>query len=390
MDQIPLEFGAFLAPWHRVDTDTNAALHQDLDLAVAMDRLGFSEFWMGEHHSGGVEIVADPMIFLAAASQRTSRIRLGLGVMSLPYHNPFLLADRLVLLDHLSRGRLMFGAGPGQLAEDARYLGIDPLENRRKMEQSLDVITRLLRGETVSEKTDWYDLNGAYLQVAPYSTIHTAVTATVSPNGPKLAGRHGAGLLSLAATDPAGAAVLRQHWGIAEEIAAENGQVVDRRHWRLTCPMHIAETEAKARENARHGLLYLMNYLSHVSPGMQEVDDVDVLIDGINTSGFGVIGTPEMAVEQIRRMQEKSGGFGKLLVLHGEWAAIGPSIRSFELIAERVMPEFNGSKARRQRGYDETVTSGGAGAKMTMAAQAAAQARFDSERAAAAAGTVGS
>jgi len=383
MDYAPLEFGAFLAPWHKVDTDTNAAIHQDIEIAVAMDRLGFSEFWIGEHHSGGVEIVADPTVFLAAVSQRTTRIKLGLGVVSLPYHNPFLLADRLVLLDHLSRGRLLFGAGPGQLLDDARMIGIDPLENRRKMEQSFDVITRLLDGETVTEKTDWYDLNGAYLQVAPYSRIPTAVTATVSPTGPKLAGKYGSGLLSLAATDPAGAEMLQKHWGIVEELAAENGRAVDRSNWRLTCPMHIAETEAKARENARHGLLYLMNYLAHVSPGLQQVDDVDVLIDGINSSGFGVIGTPEMAVAQIKRMQEKSGGFGKLLVLHGEWANIRDSVRSFELIAERVMPEFNGSTARRQRGYDETVTSGGAGAKATMEAQAAAQQRFEAERAAA-------
>jgi len=377
-----VEFGAFLAPWHRVDTDAHYAIEQDLELCVAMDRLGFSEFWMGEHHSGGVEIVSDPLMFLAAAAQRTTRIKLGLGVVSLPYHNPFILADRLVLLDHLTNGRMVFGAGPGQLVDDSRSIGIDPLENRRKMEQAFDVITRLLAGETVTEKTDWYDLDRAYIQIAPYSDIQTAVTATVSPTGPKLAGKYGAGILSLAATDPAGAEKLQEHWGIAEQIAAENGQTVDRRNWRLTCPMHIAETEEKARENARHGLLYLMNYLSHVSPGMQEVDDVDLLIDGINSTGFGVIGTPEMAVAQVKRMQEKSGGFGKLLVLHGEWADVPNSLRSMQLIAEQVMPEFNGSKARRQRGYDETVNSDGAGAKATSAGQAEAQARFEAERAA--------
>lgn len=380
MEYVPIEFGAFLAPWHKVDTDANLALHQDLELVQAMDRLGFSEFWMGEHHSGGVEIVSDPLLFIAAAAQRTERIKLGTGVASLPYHNPFMLADRLALLDHLTRGRAMFGAGPGQLADDARMLGIDPVQNRRKMEQSFDVITRLLAGETVTEETDWYKLDEAYLQILPYSDIHTAVTATVSPTGPKLAGKYGAGLLSLAATDPAGAEMLKGHWKIAEEIAAESGQTVERANWRLTCPMHIAETEEQARENARHGLLYLMNYLSHVTPGIEKVDDVDTLIDGINSTGFGVIGTPEMAIEQIRRMQEKSGGFGKLLVLHGEWAKFEESIRSFELIAEKVMPEFNGSRERRQRGYDQTVGSGKTAAEATSAGQAEAQARFEAER----------
>ncbi|MBN9739224.1 MULTISPECIES: LLM class flavin-dependent oxidoreductase [unclassified Pseudonocardia] len=382
MEQTPLEFGAFLAPWHRVDTDATIAIQQDIETAVAMDRLGYSEFWIGEHHSGGVEIVADPLLFIAAAAERTSRIKLGSGVMSLPYHHPFMLADRIVQLDHLTRGRFLFGAGPGQLVDDSRSIGLDAIDNRRKMEESFDVIDRLLAGETVTEKTDWYELDQAYLQLPPYSEeIHKAVTATVSPTGPKLAGRYGAGLLSLAATSPEGSAALKQHWGIVEELAAEHGKTVDRRNWRLTCPMHIAETEAEARENARHGLLYLMNYLAHITPGLAQVDDVDTLIDGMNSTGFGVVGTPDMAIEQIKRMQEASGGFGKLLILHGEWANFPASIRSLELIAEQVMPVFSGSKERRQRGYDQTVASDGAGAKATSAGQAEAQARFEAERA---------
>ncbi len=177
-----MEFGAFLAPWHKVGTDANTAIHQDLQLVEHMDRLGFAEFWIGEHHSGGVEIVASPEMFLAAAAQRTARIKLGLGVVSLPYHNPYMVADRIVLLDHLSRGRAIFGAGPGQLADDAHMIGIDPVQNRRKMEEAFDVIHRLLAGETVTEQTDWYTLKDAYLHVAPYSDIQKAVTATVSPH----------------------------------------------------------------------------------------------------------------------------------------------------------------------------------------------------------------
>ena len=74
---------------------------------------------------------------------------------SLPYHHPFLLADRIVMLDHLTRGRTMFGVGPGQLTSDAMMLGIDPQQQRPRMEEAFDVIMRLFRGETVTEKTDW-------------------------------------------------------------------------------------------------------------------------------------------------------------------------------------------------------------------------------------------
>ena len=376
-----VEFGAFLAPWHKIETDANTAIHQDLQLVEHMDKLGFAEFWIGEHHSGGVEIVSSPEIFLAAAAQRTSRIKLGLGVVSLPYHHPFMIADRLVLLDHLSRGRVIFGAGPGQLADDAHMIGIDPVESRRKMEQAFDVIHRLLDGETVTEETDWYKIQDAYLHVAPYSTIEKAVTATVSPTGPKLAGKYGAGILSLAATNPMGVELLAGHWDIAEQIAAENGRTVSRDQWRLTGLMHVAETEEQARADCRHGLLDLMNYLSHVTPGFDPAPDVDTLIDGVNESGLAVIGTPEMAIAQIERLQEKSGGFGKFLVLHGEWAPQPAALRSFELIAERVAPEFRGARTSRQRGYDQVVNSNRAGADATAAGQAAAQKQFEAERA---------
>ncbi|PKZ64554.1 LLM class flavin-dependent oxidoreductase [Gordonia terrae] len=375
-----MEFGAFLAPWHKVGTDANTAIHQDLQLVEHMDRLGFAEFWIGEHHSGGVEIVASPEMFLAAAAQRTARIKLGLGVVSLPYHNPFMIADRVVLLDHLSRGRAIFGAGPGQLADDAHMIGIDPVQNRRKMEEAFDVIHRLLAGETVTEQTDWYTLKDAYLHLAPYSKIQKAVTATVSPTGPKLAGKYGAGILSLAATNPVGVELLAEHWGIAEQLASESGQEVSRDQWRLTGLMHVAETEQQARDDCRHGLLELMNYLSHVTPGFEQAPDVDTLIDAVNESGLAVIGTPEMAIAQVERLQEKSGGFGKFLVLHGEWAPQPAALRSFELIAERVFPAFSGSHSSRRRGFDQVVNSNRAGAEATAAGQEEARKRYESER----------
>ena len=375
-----VDFGAFLAPWHRADSDANLAIHQDLELVEHLDRLGYAEFWLGEHHSGGVEIVASPEMFMAAAAQRTQRIKLGLGVVSLPYHHPFLVADRLVLLDHLSRGRMIFGAGPGQLADDAKMMGIDPIDSRRKMEEAFDVIHRLLAGETVTHKSDWFTCQDAYLHVAPYSDIQKAVTATVSPTGPKLAGKYGAGILSLAATNPVGVEKLAEHWRIAEEISAENGQTVDRADWRLSGIMHVAETEEQARADVRHGLLYLMNYLSNVTPGFAEAPDVDSLIDGINDAGLAVIGTPEMAIAQIRRLQEKSGGFGKFLVLHGEWASTTAALRSFELIAQQVAPHFNGDRGPRLRGYDQTINSNRSAADITQAAQEEAQKRFDAER----------
>ena len=91
-----MRFGIFLAPFHPVGQNPTLALERDLDLICHLDRLGFDEAWIGEHHSAGYEIIASPEVFIAVAAERTKRIRLGTGVSSLPYHHPLMLADRMV------------------------------------------------------------------------------------------------------------------------------------------------------------------------------------------------------------------------------------------------------------------------------------------------------
>src|SRR5581483_11112488 len=121
-----LRFGIFLAPFHPFGENPTLALERDLELIEWLDRLGYDEAWIGEHHSAGWETIASPELFIGVASQRTRHIRLGTGVVSLPYHHPLMVANRMVLLDHLTRGRVLFGVGPGALASDALMLGIDP------------------------------------------------------------------------------------------------------------------------------------------------------------------------------------------------------------------------------------------------------------------------
>src|SRR5690349_22863572 len=165
----PLRSGIFLAPFHPRADNPTLAMERDFELLQHLDRLNYSEAWIGEHHSGGVEIIAAPDMFIAAAAERTRHIRLGTGVSSLPYHNPFMLASRIVQLDHMTRGRAMFGVGPGALVYDAHKIGIEPDAQRQMMYDSFDVIVRLLNGETVNRKTDWFNLVDAQLQLRPYT-----------------------------------------------------------------------------------------------------------------------------------------------------------------------------------------------------------------------------
>jgi len=382
-----LRFGIFMPPMHKTGVNPTLALHRDLQLLEHLDKLGYHEAWIGEHHSAGSELIASPEVMIAAAAERTKHIKLGTGVNSLPYHHPFMLADRIVMLDHLTRGRMMFGAGPGQLTSDAQMMGIDPMTQRPRMEQSLDVMMRLFRGETVTEKTDWFTCNEAVLQVKPYSDFDVAVASSISPSGSKLAGKYGVGLISIAATEPAAFQMLDYNLKVWEEEATLHGHVVDRSKARLMGPMHIAETVEQAKENCRYGLQWVWEYLSHIIPvgdpnGPPPPTDIDEFVDQANESGRMVIGTPEMAIAQIERLQEKTGGFGCYLFLGADLADWHQTLRSYELFAEQVMPHFTGQLTGPQASYDKVIGAGTRWVDATLGAQMTAIADYEAMKAA--------
>ncbi|KUI44428.1 monooxygenase [Mycobacterium sp. IS-1590] len=343
-----LRFGYFIAPFHRAGTNPTLALQRDLELIEHLDALGFDEAWIGEHHSAGSEIISSPEVFIAAAAQRAKRIRFGTGVISLAYHNPLWAADRLMLLDHLTHGRIIGGMGPGSLPTDSAMIGLTPTDTRELLETNLDIVVRLLKGETVSAKTATHELHAARLQLAPYAEdgIPLAVAAVASPTGARLAGKHGIGLLSIGATLVVeGFDALAHHWGIAEERAAAFGTTVDRRNWSLVCPMHIAETEEQARADVRFGIEHWYRYFQKVAafPQMEVPgENIDEVVDIINGAGAGVIGTPEQARAQVQRLWDQSGGFGCMLQMGHEWANPAATRRSAELFAAEVIPHFQG------------------------------------------------
>ncbi len=344
-----MRFGIFLAPFHSPGQNPTLSLQRDLDLITHLDRLGYDEAWIGEHHSAGMEIIASPEIFIAAAAERTRRIKLGTGVISVGYHHPLWIAQRLVLLDHLTQGRIMFGAGPGSLPTDAAMIGIPQAETRDLLEQGFDLVMKLLTSdEPVNFQNHRWELRDAHLHLRPYSNplFDIAVAAVASPSGPRLAGRHGVGLLSLGATQTAGFDSLGAHWNVMEEQAAHYGTKADRSKWRLVGPVHCAETRAQARQDVAYGIAHWFNYFKTIAglPHMSvSGDSVEEMIDFITASGLGVIGTPEDCKTQIERLVAQSnGGFGAFLMLAHEWANPAATNRSYELFASDVMPEFQG------------------------------------------------
>ena len=343
-----LRFGAFLAPHHPIGESPTLQIQSDLEFVAHIDRLGYDEFWCGEHHSTGWEIIASPEMFLAAAAERTHRIMLGTGVVSLPFHHPFMVAQRMVQLDHQSGGRAIFGSGPGALPSDAHTLGIDPMVLRDRQDEAMAVIRRLFNGERFSYESEWFKLNDAKLQLRPLQkNMEFAVASIVSPSGMTLAGKHEAGILSAGSVTKEGLRALPFQWSFAEESAAKHGNTVDRKDWRVVLSWHIAETRQKAREQARDGLMrhhndYQIRTLAGGEGVIYNTPDEAVDMAAFSDESTAVIGTPGDLVTKIGELMDLTGGFGCVVGFVHDWASREDTLRSWDMVARYVKPEVNG------------------------------------------------
>jgi limonene 1,2-monooxygenase len=360
-----LRFGAFLAPHHPIGEHPMLQFRRDLDLVEQLDRLGYDEFWCGEHHSSGWEMIASPEMFLAAAGERTKRIRLATGVVSLPYHHPYNVAQRMVQLDHMTGGRAIFGSGPGALASDAHTLGIDPMVQRDRQDEAIGIIRRLMRGERVTCESDWFTLRDGALQLLPLQDeMEFAVASQISPSGMTLAGKHGIGVISIGSLSEEGLNALATQWSFAEQAAKKHGTSVDRKNWRVLLSWHIAETREKAIAEARDGLLrhhneYIVGTLQR--PGAKAFKDTDEAIEktAFSAAAAATIGTPDDLVARIKSVLDVSGGFGTVVGFVHDWANPENTARSWDMVARYVVPEINGHLARLRESREFVATNRG-------------------------------
>jgi len=352
-----LRTGIFLAPFHALRENPTLAIDRDMELVEHLDRLNYHEAWIGEHHSGGFEIIGCPEMFIAAAAQRTRTIRLGTGVVSLPYHHPFTLSSRMMQLDHMTRGRAMFGVGPGALIYDAEKIGLKAADQRRRMTESLDCIMELMQGRTVSRKTDWFTLDEARLQLASYSQpgMEMAVACSRSPVGAVASGKHGIGMLSIGGTSDEALLAHAKNWAIHEEAAAKAGKTPDRSKWRIVTFAHVAETREKARADMAYGLADFCRYFTDVATFPIIPPEITDPVEFLASSGLACIGTPDDCIRHFERLWLGSnGGFGAVLLLAQNWADWEATRRSYELMARYVHPHFQRqSNTLRNLSYDD-------------------------------------
>jgi len=347
-------------PLHPAGSDLTETLDADLDQVVTLDGLGYREAWIGEHFTAGWENLAAPDLLIAKAIPLTKNIILGTGVSCLPDHDPFVLAHRIAVLDHLARGRFYWGVGAGSFIGDFEVFGIDPKtgEQRDLTNESLEFILNLWNDPKpgLYENRRWrfrvpdpVAEVGLGVHTKPYQKPHPPIGVagiTAGSGTLRIAGANGWIPMSINFITKD---VLRTHWKSVEDGALETGRTPDRRMWRVARDIYVAETTEEARRDVREGTLardfteYFFKMVPRIRGNLdifkmdKTMADSDVTPDYL-LDNLWIAGSPDDVARQIRELYEYVGGFGVLLVMGHEWKPRDKWERSMRLLAGEVMP----------------------------------------------------
>jgi limonene 1,2-monooxygenase len=352
-----MKFGLFFMPLHAPEECATLGIESDLRYCELADRLGYDEVWIGEHHTSGWETIASPEMFLAAASQRTSRIKLGTGVLTAPLHNPVQAAERITLLDHLSRGRVMLGMGPGLLSSDLKMFGLTSKLSRERIAEEVEIMIGLLHGdEPFSYHGKHYELDDVWVQLRPVQNRLPIALTTSGPasSATTLAAKHDLIMISgnFFATPNA---VMGEHFTALAEQSAGFGHPARRDDWRLATYIYVSESREKALEEISVGAQrfikdYLFSYAgAFVKPKFEAYEgqpSSDMTIEQLAEKAGWIIGDPDSVTRQVAQLEADTGGIGTLLTIGGGWTRPADFEKSMDLFARYVIPNFKGPKPK--------------------------------------------
>lgn len=356
-----MDLGYFFMPMHPPGTDTNTWLQHDLDQVIELDRLGFDEAWFGEHFTNEWETLTSPDIFIAHALGQTKNIRLGTGVNSLSYHHPVHLASRIALVDHLAKGRFMWGVGNGALPTDGALFDID-FSKKQQQAGSRAVLEAVLNlwddPKPGVYETDFFkftvpepdEVTSLRFHMRPYTKPHPPIAAAGSGPTSNMLSYAGANGWIPMSVNFVVAETVKRMWETYEAAAVQAGRVPDRRMWRVTREIVVAKTDEEARELAKSGAL-ARDWMSYLLPLFKLIGeminfkpypdfpddkiDIDYFIDNI-----WIVGSPDTVTQKVQDLYDFTGGFGVLANTAHEWDADGRSRESQRLLAQEVRPNL--------------------------------------------------
>src|SRR5437764_8284214 len=250
-----MDYGLFTMPSHPPERSLYDGHQWDLQQLRWADELGFSEAWIGEHHTAPWEPHPSPDLLVAQALMQTQRMRIGPGGFLMPYHHPAELANRVAMLDHIAQGRLNFGVAASGLPSDWAMFHVDGNsgQHREMTREALDIILRLWGDE------EEFEYDGKYWKVSQpplmYETLRPHIKPFQKPHPPigvaglsknsdtlKLAGERGFIPMSLNLNP----AYVGSHWEAVEEGARRSGRAPSRSEWRMVREVFVAETDEAA------------------------------------------------------------------------------------------------------------------------------------------------
>ncbi len=356
-----MRFGYFTMPLHAPDVPLAETLAEDLYQLEFLDRLGFSEAWIGEHITSAWENIPAPDLLIAQALGRTKQIIFGTGVNCLPNHNPVMLAHRVAQLDHMARGRFYWGIGSGGFVGDLALFEVDAQSGQNRL-VSLDVLDTVLKlwsdpEPGVYEHARWRfrvpEPNPAIsmrMFMRPYQQPHPPIgVAGVTPNSEmyKLAGQRGWMPMSLNLVPVSS---LQKNWQTYAEAATLAGNKPDRGAWRVARDIFVADSAKDARRLAIEGVLgrdwreYFIPLLASgdrlglckTDPAMSDADVTpEYLCDNI-----WIVGDPDQVAAKLRAVVDATGGFGSLLLMGHEWRPRELWESSMQLFVDEVVPRL--------------------------------------------------
>ena len=362
MVMINLEFGIFTMPEHPPWENWTLSYDRDVREAKLAEELGFKEYWIGEHHTGSYENVPVPEYMIAKISEATEKIHLGPGTVNLPYHDPFLVAERLAFLDQLTKGRVMYGYGGGGLPSDMEMLSIEGEDQRPMIAEAIDIIQTYTEAEEpTSYDGEYWSYDDRIVQVPPYQDDPMeAIAGLTRERSYEMAGEMGMGSLSvyftpLEAPDNPEAPDLKDHARALTEAAADAGRdpQVARNDWRIVREVYVSDSKQQAIEEIREGVEKSYGYLIDLGLGALMKEDDEQPDDALTLEWMvenipWIIGSPEDCIRQIKQLHQEVGGFGTLVLNSRDWMPTDLHERSLELFAREVMPAFQANKGPRK------------------------------------------
>lgn len=358
----PLKYSMFVMPIHDRAKPLAQCYDEDLELAVKCEEFGFSDYWVGEHHSSAVESIVMPEVFLGKVLGMTGAIRVGPAPVCLQYHHPAHVASRLAFLDHLSHGRLNVCFGPGTIPTDMEVYGVDPQDAGARVAEAIDMIMEIWTTDPP------YELRGKFWNIHLRENIdeemgigclHKPLQQPHPPIFVPSISRASRGLQAAAARGFRAIShhmihgdVLVDQWNTFQAGAESAGRTARPGDWCVARNIFVADSDKDARRLARQNSLgacikYILDFTRRTSPSGLEPwkPDAEMSDDECNLGYFMdqvvIAGDPDTVTARLLELREKIGAFGTLVLVAHDWDDRDRWIRSLDLFAEHVVPAFN-------------------------------------------------